>query len=64
MLNYSGSVGYFLDDFKAPLPATPDLITGQGRMRVRGRDKVETHHKQKKKRARSIAKQSRRRNRA
>ena len=64
MLNYTGSVGYVLDDFATSLPAAPNLITGEGRMRVRGRDKVEAHHKQKKKRARSVAKQSKRRNRA
>ena len=63
MLNYTGRVGYGPDMLNAQLPGPPNLITGEGRMRLRGPDKQETNHKHKKKTARAMAKRSRRRNR-
>lgn len=40
-----------------------DLISGVGRGKLRGPDKTERYHQHKKKTARKMAKQSRRRNR-
>lgn len=42
---------------------TPNRITGVGRMKLRGRDKAEANIHKKRKKARKISKQSRRRNR-
>lgn len=42
---------------------TPNRITGVGRTKVRGRDKAEANIHKKRKQARKIQKQSRRRNR-
>lgn len=63
MLNYSGRVGYDLTGFHDPLPSATNLITGEGRMKNRPPDKVGANHKRKKKTARAMAKQGRRRNR-
>ena len=63
MFNYTGRVGYDLAGFNDPLPASPNLITGVGRMKYRKPDKVEANHKRKKKTARAMAKRSRRRGR-
>jgi hypothetical protein len=41
----------------------PSRITGEGRMRVRGRDKEPVRDKKKRKRSNKAVKQSRRRNR-
>lgn len=41
----------------------PNLITGVGHGKLRGSDKTERYHQHKKKTARKMAKQSRRRNR-
>lgn len=42
---------------------TDSLVTGEGRMQNRPADKTERNHKQKKKSANKMAKQSRKRNR-
>lgn len=42
---------------------TPNRITGEGRMKCRGRDKAEANIHKKRGKARKMAKQSRRRNR-
>lgn len=63
MLNYTGRIGFYCDRIDEPLPAPPNLITGEGRMKYRKPDKVEANHKRKKKTARAMAKQGRRRNR-
>ena len=63
MLNYTGRVGYGPDLIDTPLSTPPNLITGEGRMRLRGPDKQEANHKRKKKTARAMAKRSRSRNR-
>ena len=60
--------GYVFDyhglEEMASIPiVTPNRITGEGRMKVRGRDKAEANIHKKRKKARKISKQSRRRNR-
>lgn len=46
-----------------PPDPQPDRITGVGRMRIRGRDKAPANMGHKRKAARKMTKQSRRRNR-
>lgn len=48
--------------YRIPI-VTPNRITGEGRMKCRGRDKAEANIHKKRKKARKISKQSRRRNR-
>ena len=45
------------------LPANPNRITGEGRMRIRGRDKAAARDRKKWKKAHKAAKESRRKNR-
>lgn len=54
---------YFGFDFRhIPPTVEPNRITGVGRFHIRGRQKNEAYHKQKKKTAARMAKQSRKRN--
>lgn len=52
-------LGYWLP----PPDPQPDRISGVGRMRIRGRDKTPANEGKKRKAARKMTKQSRRRNR-
>lgn len=54
----------FSIDSDAPPITKPNLITGEGRARVRGLDKVETNHKKHLRKKTKMAKTSKRRNRA
>lgn len=54
--------GMPLSDF--PRVTKPNLITGEGRARVRGMDKVEANHKKHLRKKTKMAKLSKRRNRA
>ena len=53
----------FAIDNDAPLITKPNLITGEGRARVRGLDKVEANHKKHLRKKTKMAKTSKRRNR-
>lgn len=53
--------GMSLSDF--PPITKPNLITGEGRARVRGMDKVEVNHKKHLRKKTKMAKLSKRRNR-
>lgn len=57
--------GYTMNDTRTvsnyPIPES-NRITGEGRMRIRGTDKVESYHKSKKKKKSKIARKSRQRN--
>lgn len=61
MISMFGTYGW--TTFDVPRTVDPSLITGVGHGHLRGPDKVESHHKHKKKTARKMAKQSRRKNR-
>lgn len=54
----------FTIDKDAPSITKPNLITGEGRARVRGLDKVEANHKKHLRKKTKRAKTSKRRNRA
>ena len=58
-------LGYWMgaEPLALPIEQKPNLITGVGRMRIRGRDKTPANEGQKRKAARKMTKQSRRRNR-
>lgn len=61
MISMFGTYGWTNFD---PQPIVePNLITGVGHGKLRPFDKMESYHKHKKKTARKMAKQSRRRNR-
>lgn len=53
--------GMPLSDF--PHITKPNLITGEGRARVRGMDKIEANHKKHLRKKTKMTKQSKRRNR-
>lgn len=53
--------GFSIDD--VPPITKPNLITGEGRARVRGMDKVEANHKKRLRKKTKMAKLSKRRNR-
>lgn len=61
---HTGWYSWFTNDIRQPI-IEPNLITGVGHGKVRPleRDKTERYHKHKKKTARQMAQQSRRRNR-
>lgn len=55
--------GFSIDN-DVPSITKPNLITGEGRARVRGLDKVEANHKKHLRKKMKMAKASKRRNRA